>query len=273
MNIDWEKEYNNRARVPEHPEIITGWQESAAAFRDRTACELDIAYGPQERNKLDLFMPPDIDADADDTPLHMFIHGGYWQALDKDHFSHVAAGLTQRGRIVAIPSYSLCPDIDLPGIVSEMWTCVTYLCRRFSRSMTVSGHSAGGHLVAELLATDWTQIADGLPDMPITKGVAVSGLFDLRPLCRTSVNDKLGLDDTRAMAASPAFKIPRPGISMLTAVGEFESSEFHRQSAVIADAWKPHGIDVEHMIMPDTNHFTVLDPYADKDSALVSACL
>ena len=273
MNIDWEREYDNRARVPEHPEIIAMWRRSAAAFRQGANCELDIAYGPQERNRLDLFMPPGADAGAGGVPLHMFIHGGYWQAMDKDHFSHVAAGLVRRGRIVAIPSYSLCPDIGLPGIVCEMWTCVTYLCRRFSGPLTISGHSAGGHLVAELLATDWTQVADGLPGLPVTKGIAVSGLFDLRPLCRTSVNDGLGLDDTRAAAASPAFKTPRPGISMVTAVGEFESSEFHRQSAVIADAWKPHGIAVGHMIVQGANHFTVLDPYADGNSPLVSACL
>lgn len=271
MNIDWEEEYNNRARVPEHPEIIAGWQQAAANYRDQANCELDIAYGPLERNKLDIFHPAAASDGAD--PLHLFIHGGYWQAMDKSNFSHIASGLNERGCTVAIASYSLCPDVDLPAIISEMWTCTAFLSRRFGSSLTISGHSAGGHLVAELLATDWSQIAEDLPDRPVTKGVAVSGLFDLRPLCHTSINDKLGLDETKAMAVSPAFKKPRPDVSLVTAVGEKESSEFHRQCAVIADAWSTHGINITHQIVPGTNHFTVLSPYVNPDSELVRACL
>lgn len=271
MNIDWESEYNNRARVPDHPEIIAQWLTEAAAYREQATCELDISYGPLERNKLDLFYPPNR-ASAD-SPVHLFIHGGYWQSRDKSNFSHLASGLNARGSTVAIATYSLCPDVDLPTIVSEMWACTTFLSRRFGSSLTISGHSAGGHLVAELLATDWPQIAEDLPDQPITKGVAVSGLFDLRPLCHTSINEPLGLDETRAMAVSPAFKTPRPGLSLVTVVGENESSEFHRQCAVIADEWQPHGVEITHQIVPGANHFTVLAPYSNPDSDLVNACI
>ena len=267
--LDFEAEYNNRARVPDHPAIIAGWQEQSAAYRSTARCELDVAYDTGERNRYDLFFP----SGPADSGLHLFIHGGYWQGLDRAFFSHCATGLNARGRTVAICSYSLCPAVRIPDIVGEIRRCVAHLWHRFGRTMTVSGHSAGGHLVAEMLATDWSAVDRGLPAVPVTKGVPVSGLFDLRPLVTTSLNGALDLDEASALASSPAFKTPTPGTSLVTVVGEAESSEFHRQNSVIAEAWGPKGIAIEHQVVAGANHFTVIAPYADMASPLVEACL
>src|SRR5690606_34309133 len=107
----------------------------------------------------------------------------------------------------------------------------------------------------------------------VAKGVAVSGIFDLRPLCHTSINAALGLDVDSALASSPAFKTPGAGTRLVTVVGEAESDEFHRQNTLIAEAWAPHGIAVDHHVVAGANHFTVIAPYADETSALVEACL
>lgn len=268
--LDFEVEYNNRARVPEHPAIIAGWQQLSETYRTAARCELGVAYGSGERNRYDLFYPS---GRPDDGGLHLFIHGGYWQGLDRSFFSHCATGLNARGRMVAVCSYSLCPAVRVPDIVAEIRQCVAHLWRRFGRTMTISGHSAGGHLVAEMLSTDWRSVDPGLPAMPISKGVPISGLFDLRPLCGTSINGALGLDDASAKASSPAFRMPTPGTHVTTVVGEIESSEFHRQNVVLAEAWGPLGIPIDHLVVAGANHFTVIAPLADETSALVEACL
>ena len=96
--IDYEAEYNNRARVPDHMTHIEGWQRDAAAYRETAGGELDLAYGPEERHRLDLFHPPGGDRGG---PVVLFIHGGYWQALDKSSASHLARGANLRGLAVA----------------------------------------------------------------------------------------------------------------------------------------------------------------------------
>src|SRR6478672_8517791 len=137
MSIDYEAEYNNRARVPEHPALIAGWAADAAAYRDAAGGELGVPYGPSERMRVDLF------GDGG-GPLAVFIHGGYWQGLDRSFFSHLAGGLAARGVTVAIPSYDLCPSVGMSDIVDQMRALCAFLWRRFERPMAVAGHSAGG---------------------------------------------------------------------------------------------------------------------------------
>lgn len=165
--LDYETEYNNRARVPGHPAIIAGWKDQSQAYRSGSRCERDIAYGPGERNRYDLFFPA---GEKDTGGLHLFIHGGYWQGLDRSYFSHCARGLNSRGSTVAVCSYTLCPAVRIPDIVAEIRLCVASLWHRSGRPMTVSGHSAGGHLVAEMLATDWAAVDRDLPSVPVSKG-------------------------------------------------------------------------------------------------------
>ncbi|WP_048860786.1 alpha/beta hydrolase, partial [Acidisphaera rubrifaciens] len=152
--IDYEAEYNNRAKVPEHPAIIAQWAADSAAFRAaQPGAALDLAYGPSARQRLDLFRP--AGSTGTGAPLAMFIHGGYWQGLDKSFASHLARGLVARGVAVAVPSYDLCPDVTLDAIVAQMRAAVAWLVARHGAPVFAMGHSAGGHLAAMLLATDW----------------------------------------------------------------------------------------------------------------------
>jgi arylformamidase len=260
--IDYEAEYNNRARVPEHPTHIAGWARDAAAYRERHTPRA-IAYGPGARNIIDFF--PGVAT----GPIVVFIHGGYWQALDGSFFSHLAGGLNAHGVGVAIPSYDLCPDVTVGEIIGQMRTMIRELAR-LGQPLVVSGHSAGGHLAACMLATDWPALDVSLPADLVTAVYSISGLFDLGPLVSTSINNALHLDEATARAASPLFwKVPEHG-SLDAVVGERESAEYFRQSRSIVDAWGEAGLATRFGAVPDANHFTAITPLADPDSPMVS---
>jgi arylformamidase len=259
-DVDYEAEYNNRARVPENPSIMAGWAKDAAAYRERHTPRV-IAYGPGARNCIDLF------PGNDDGPVVVFIHGGYWQALDGSFFSHLACGLNAHGVSVAIPGYDLCPAVTVNEIILEMRMATRELAR-LGRPLVVSGHSAGGHLAACMLATDWQAYDASLPGDPVIAAYAISGLFDLRPLVGTSINKALELDDATARAASPLFwKAPACG-SLDAVVGENESAEYFRQSRTIVEQWGAAGTATRFGVVPDANHFTAIAPLADPGSPM-----
>ncbi|HRO32583.1 MAG TPA: alpha/beta hydrolase [Brevundimonas sp.] len=254
--VDLEAQYNNRARVPDHPAVMALWRERAEAARTAHPM-IRIAYGDGERETLDLFEA------APDAPVAVFIHGGYWQALDKDWFGGIAPALAAHGISVAIPSYDLAPAVRVGAIVGQMRRAVEAIRARTGRRPLVFGHSAGGHMAAAMLSEGRACAA-----------VALSGVFDLEPLIGTSLNDALKLDEREARALNilrwPAPNGATPGGTVLDCiVGGDESEEFLRQSRVMADTWGAQGVQTRFEALPGLNHFTVLDPLFDADNAMV----
>ena len=261
--MDYEVEYNNRRRVPEYEEIYAGWQRASAAYRRSARAELDQTYGPGERHRYDLFLAGEVDA-----PLVVFIHGGYWQRGGREDYAFLAQALNARGLDVALPSYSLCPAVAVLDIVAELRAFLAELWAKTGRYALLTGHSAGGHLTAAMLATDWRGVA-GVPADLARTGLAISGVFDLPPLVGTSLNEALGLDAAAARAASPMFwPPPAAGRALVAAVGGAESAEFLRQSRHIVTAWQSAGVGCQYLEVPGANHFTVLDELVDADSTL-----
>jgi arylformamidase len=260
-DIDYEAEYNNRARVPENPALIAGWAKDAAAYRAQHAPRC-ISYGPGARHVIDLF-PGDGKG-----PIVVFIHGGYWQALDGSSFSHMARGLNAHGVGVAIPSYDLCPDVTVGQIIEEMRMASRELARLGQR-LVISGHSAGGHLAACMLATDWKAVDASLPSDLVIGAYAISGLFDLAPLVPTSINKALGLDEAAARAVSPLFWRPPTHGSLDAVVGKAESAEYFRQSRTIVDLWGKAGLVTRFGTVAGANHFTAIAPLAEPNSPTV----
>jgi arylformamidase len=260
--VDYEVEYNNRARVPENPSIMAGWAVDAAAYRERHAPR-SIPYGAGARNTIDFF------PGKNEGPIVVFIHGGYWQAFDGSFFSHLARGLNAHGINVAIPSYDLCPVVTVDHIIQQMRAAARELAR-LGRSLVISGHSAGGHLAACMLATDWAAFDASLPANLVTAAYAISGLFDLGPLVETSINNALRLDHTTAGAASPLFWSPPPRGSLDAVVGENESAEYFRQSRTIVELWGAAGVSTRFGSIPGANHFTAIAPLADPTSPMVA---
>ena len=261
--LDYEAEYNNRRRVPESLAIAARWAAASAAYAKAAHAELDQPYGSGERQKYDLFHAPDRRGG-----LIVYIHGGYWQRGDRKEYAFVAETFNRLGIDVAIPSYTLCPAARITDIVAELRRCLAALWHKTRTHPLVIGHSAGGHLTAAMLATDWSRIA-GVPAPLIAAGCAISGLFELAPLINTSLNDAVGLDTASAWAASPLLWPPPPkGRSLLAAVGELESREFHRQSRAIVGSWATAGLATEFLSVPDADHFTILDALVEPDGAL-----
>lgn len=262
MNPDYEAEYNNRARVPENPVLMAGWARDAAAYREQHAPRL-MSYGDGARNTIDFF-PGDRDG-----PIVVFIHGGYWQALDGSSFSHCARGLNAHGVGVAVPTYDLCPAVTVDDIIAQMRMASRELAK-LGRRLVVSGHSAGGHLAACMLATEWTALDPSLPRDLVIAAYAISGLFDLGPLVHTSINRALRLDQAAAIAASPLFWTPPARGTFDAVVGGHESAEYFRQSRIIVEEWGRAGVSTRFDTVPDANHFAAIAPLADPDSAMVA---
>ena len=232
-------QYDNPALVPEHPGNIAGWARDAAAYREHGG-RLDVPYGASPRARYDRFGP-------DDAPVAIFIHGGYWQKLDKSFFSHCAAGLVAHGVAVAVVGYELCPQVTLRQIVQQ----IRAACRVL-RPVLAFGHSAGGHLSAMLLA---------MGDVPAA--LPISGVFDVTPLRHTRIGDALALAEGEARALSPMF-MPPPAGRLHAVVGGAESDAFRAQTRDIAARWS--GTSEE---WPGANHFTVLAPLADPNGRMV----
>lgn len=248
MSFDLEKEYNNRARVPEHPAIIASWSKDSAAYREANPPR-EISYGDGERHKFDLF-------EARPGPAVMFIHGGYWQALDKSFFSHMARGLNALGVTVGVPSYDLCPDVRVGEIVEQVRTACAVLYRECAAPVIASGHSAGGHIAACLLVTE----------AHVPSAYAISGLFELGPLVPTSINDKLQLGVIEAEVLSPRYWPAPEGKVLDAVVGGEESSEYLRQSAAMVRGWGEDGVQTRYEEIRGANHFTVIAPLTDPES-------
>jgi arylformamidase len=264
--LDFEAEYNNRARVPEHPAIFARWTRDADNFRSAHAnAELRLSYGRSAREHIDLYWP----SVKRDAPIVLFIHGGYWRSLAPAMFSHVAAGANPHGLAVALAGYDLCPDVTIARIIEEVRAAAIFLWRRHGRKLVACGHSAGGHLAACLLATDWKKRAPDLPADLVPAAFSISGLFDLTPLVGISMNADLRLDTAEARRVSPLFWEAPAGARTLDAwVGGNESGEFLRQSRAIADAWGQKGVAARYVEVEGADHFTIVDPLCDPKSAM-----
>ena len=261
--IDHEAEYNNRIRIPDYLEIVERWRTVSAAWRGAAGGELDLPYGPGERQRYDLFP-----AGVPGAPLVVHIHGGYWQLGSRQDTAFVARAFNAAGIDVAIPSYSLCPSATVLQIIDELRACAAALWQRTHTRPIAIGHSAGGHLTAALLATDWRAVP-GVPADLVRAGCAISGVFELAPLIPTTMNRALQLDDALASAASPAlWPPPPPGRTLVAAVGAEETPEFHRQSRALVEAWARAGVATEYLPVPGVHHFSVVDELTRPDSVL-----
>jgi arylformamidase len=263
-----EVQYNNRARVPEHPAILKRWALASARVRAASACVVDLPYGPGPGETLDLFTTTRPRA-----PVLVFVHGGWWRSLDKRDHSFIAAPFTQAGALVVVPNYALCPVVTIETIAWQTARAIAWVHRHAARHggdparIVVAGHSAGGHLAAMLLACRWRDVASDLPDDVVGAALSISGLFDLEPLRRTpSLQYDLRLTRASVRRLSPAGFAPPRG-PLFAAVGAAESEEFLRQNLLIRQRWGTRTVPVCEAIT-GCDHFTVLDALADPRARL-----
>jgi arylformamidase len=231
-------------------------------------CYLERPYGASPGETLDIFP-----ARKGDGSALLFIHGGYWRSLDKRDFSFLAPAWVDAGVSLVVVNYDLCPKVSIERSVQLMLAASVWLYRHAEEygmdedRLYVSGHSAGGHLAAMMLAALWPAVERTLPRDLYKGAIAVSGVYDLRPLVQVDwLNGDLRLDEASALKLSPAYLPPATRAPLALAVGGLESSEFKRQNTLLAQRWKP--VLAGSIPMPGTDHFTVVDGLADPANAL-----
>ncbi|GAA6149939.1 alpha/beta hydrolase [Pseudooceanicola nitratireducens] len=263
---DWDDAYENGRNIPGGSGYPAAWVGPSTDFREGADARLDIAYGGGARHRYDLFLP-------EGTPkgLFVFVHGGYWVALDKSFWSHLAAGPLARGWAVMMPSYDLCPDVSIAEITAQVGAAINHAAGEVAGPIVLSGHSAGGHLVTAMMCED-TPLSGPVRDR-LAHVLSISGLHDLRPMLKTARNEVLGLDMQSAEANSPALKRPLPNVRLTTWVGGGERQEFLRQSALLSNIWHGLGCVTQDVPEPDRHHFNVIDGLMDPESAMLRVVL
>ena len=264
-------QYNNRARFPNYVEHFRAWQEWSRAARAAIPGALDLAFGSTEPERLDVFP-----AEAPGAPLYVFIHGGYWYSLDKSDYSYVALGMRPHGIATAVTNFGLAPAHDMDEIVRQNRAALAWLWRNAAAHgcnrdrIYVAGHSAGGHLAALLLATDWPAFSPGLPPDLVKGACAIGGIFDLEPIRLSFLNEKLHLTSEQASRHSPLRGRPASARPLLLIVAADESAEFHRQSREMASFWRDLGGPAELVVPPGLDHFDVVNQLRDPNGELVT---
>ncbi|MBK6852739.1 MAG: alpha/beta hydrolase [Burkholderiales bacterium] len=268
-------QYNNRARVADSVDILARWAAEAAVARAEMSAaghaRLDLAYGPGPSDRIDVFTPrgpasEDEAEHSDGAPVLVFIHGGWWRALSKDDFSHVAPAYTRAGALVMLPEYALCPAVTIDQICLQTTQALAWAWRNAAKfggdpsRIVVVGHSAGAHLAAMLLCCDWRSVGKDLPANLVRSALAISGLYDLAPVQHTPfVQVDLNLTDEAVARLSPA-RFGAPKGRLMATVGGDESESFLAQNDAIRAAWGQRTVPVCEAIT-GTNHFTVVDDF------------
>ena len=249
------RDYPNGAVIPGAADYPPRWVEKAAAFRAERGgrAVLDLAYGPESRQKLDLFLP-----ESPSKGVVVFVHGGYWHLSAKVEWSHLAAGPLARGYGVAMPGYTLAPAARITAMTAEIATACRFVANLVPGPMVVTGHSAGGHLAARMGCADIAA--------PVARVVPIAPLAELGPLMATEMNATLGLDAAEAAAESPARLALRSGVSAHVWVGAEERPAFLWQARTLSEEWAcPWTAD------PGRHHFDVIDGLEDPASPLCAA--
>lgn len=272
--IALDAQYNLRAAVKEYEAYFEEWERRSQHTRRHLAGELNVAYGSYSLETLDIFFSAQSNA-----PLLVFIHGGYWQGLDKNQFSHIADGFVPVGVATAVVNYGLAPDVNMDEIVRHNHNALAWIWRHAHKfgydpnRIYVCGHSAGGHLAALLAATDWVSFDQALPPQLIQGICAVSGIFDLEPIRLSYLNDVLGMDAAVSKRNSPLNRLPDKRVPLILALGDLETDEFRRQTRIFAESWRSKGFPVDIIHMAGLQHYSVVNEIARAKSPLNRAIL
>ena len=267
-----EREFNPRVASRNVDERLAAYAATSAVTRARLDCTLDVRYGPGEKETLDIFP-----ADTPNAPVHLFIHGGYWRAMDKSDYSFIAEVFQPAGATTVIINYDLCPAVTLETIVAQTMRSVAWTWRNVAgyggdpSRLYVSGNSAGGHLTAMALAHDWE--AEGLPADIIEGAIPITGVFDCEPVPDITVNELVRLDRETARRLSPLRNPPRRAVPVLVAVGGAEPRLWIEMSKNYAALCREHGLECEYMELPGHDHFDISRAVGDPNSPLSRAML
>ncbi|MBA3472441.1 MAG: alpha/beta hydrolase [Rubrobacter sp.] len=251
------------------------YAEESEKVRAELEHRLDVPFGPTLAEHLDLYPTPKAEHPA---PVLVYLHGGYWRSRTSKEFGFVARGPASSGVATVVVNYALCPEVTIDEIVRQVRAALAWTYKNATsfdgdpERIHVAGHSAGGHLTAMLLETDW-ESDYGLPSDTVKGACTISGLFDLAPFPYTFLQPKLQLTCDQVLRNSPILHLPDEAPPLLVAYGEDEPSELRRQSEDFFAAWKTKGLSASLLSLPGKNHYDVIDGFLDAESPLYSAIL
>ncbi len=260
--LDWQ--YNARARVREVAGYIDFYTNQSERACQELPAALGLAYGPSPAETLDVFHPAEAALPA---PVQVFLHGGYWRAFQGDDFSFVAPPIVAAGGVSVVVNYALMPGVSMDELVRQCRAALAWTYRHIGEyggdpdRIFISGHSAGGHLVAMLLASDWAGDF-ALPADLVKGGVAISGLYDLEPIRLCYLNEELALSADDAARNSPVNRLPSPAAAgraaLVLVYGALESEEFARQTELYAAALRAAGFACDVQTIAGHHHMSVV---------------
>jgi arylformamidase len=269
-SAELERGYDLRAAFPDYAGYFADWSTRSEAVRRELNPVVDIPYGSSALERLDVFA-----ARGAHRPLQVYIHGGYWRAMDKSDFSFIAAPFVALDLPLALVNYTLCPQGSMSNLVAEVRAACLWLAANAPRfgarpgELHLIGWSAGAHLAAMMTATQWPRVGTGAPACTIKSVLAISGVYDLHPVRHVSANEDLRMDDAEAQAISPLFQTPDPASRIGIAYGALETAAFRTQSQALAQRWK-----VESTLeLEGRHHYAAMDEIAAGNSQLFRLAL
>lgn len=276
--LDYDQEtldaqYNQRTLVPDADDYIAVDVAESKRVRDKLDCRIDVAYGPSEDERLDVFP-----ATAPGSPLAVYMHGGAWTRSDKANESFMAEAFVEAGAAFIAVNFGLCPKVTLDEMIRQARAAVAWSHANAESvnadpgRLYIAGHSSGGHVGGMMAVTDWETACD-LPRDLVKGGLLCSGMYDLAPVRLSARNDYLHLDEAAEDRNSAIRRIPRDGCPLIVGYGGDEQIEFRRQSRVFAAAWRDAGLRVEEFDMPGVNHFQLRRHFNDPQSPILTAML
>ena len=262
-------QYNNRERVANHEEIIASLAKRGTVYANSMTYHADISFGDDADEVLDVYPASNGDPAA---PVMIYFHGGYWFSRHKNDFRFIPSGFNAAGATVVVVNYGLIPKIDMAALIRQCQAAVAWTYKNIAdyggdpEQIYISGHSAGGHIAAMMLATDWASW--GVDGAAIKGALAISGLYDLEPIRHTYMNPTLGFTEDTVATFSPVHLSPTIIPKFVVAVGGAETDEFIRHSTLICDTWAATGMELTLDVVSDLNHFTVLSDLASEGGTL-----
>jgi arylformamidase len=265
-----DRQYNNRLQVPDYLFYLQRWELLSRQTEKKYTATKDIPYGKLTGERLDIYS-----SSLPQSKTLIYIHGGYWQRLNKSDFQFIAEAFRPDNLTTVILTYPLAPAVSLDQIVLSCCKAIQWVHLNItkysgdSNQMYVAGHSAGGHLTAMLMSVDWNLF--NLPVKAIKGYCAISGLFNLTPIRLSDINEVLKMDKEMALRNSPVQLKPLTQAPLLLAVGADESDEFKDQSRELYASWKEKSISLEFLEIPGLNHYSILETMLEPNAPLHQA--
>ncbi len=260
-------------RIPPPSPGAGEYLEQAMAWSDEVRAKgraaLNLPYGNDERQKLDVYMPaapPEHPA-----PVLLFLHGGYWVIGHKDLLGFMAPAITPAPALLVSVGYRLAPAAKYPQQVDDCRAALRWVYDNIAdyggdpQRIHVGGHSAGGHLAALITLQRQRLAPFGLPQDVIKGCFPVSGVFDVTetpPERRQAFLES----DADARDASPLYNAEGNATPFLLEIGSDDFDNLRAQHPRMLAALRSQPGYVEEMLREAHNHFQISLDHANPES-------